>query len=117
ERAVFSRNPDAIFRDKLKNVKEGLRSWSKQRFGSIIDIDIDFFKDEAIKWESIAETRNLEEFELEAWKEARKSWLEKDRCKSDMLKQKSRVKWIQCWNLTIKLTINSYEYAADIDLV
>nr|GEV21455.1 ribonuclease H-like domain-containing protein [Tanacetum cinerariifolium] len=50
---------------------------------------------EAVKWESIAETRNLKEFELEAWKEARKSWIEKDRCKSDMLKQKSRVQWIQ----------------------
>ncbi|GJT70370.1 cysteine-rich receptor-like protein kinase [Tanacetum coccineum] len=44
-KAVFSRNPDAIFRDKLKIVKEGLRSWSKQRFGSN-DIDVDFFKDE-----------------------------------------------------------------------
>ncbi|GJY51253.1 hypothetical protein Tco_0442100 [Tanacetum coccineum] len=58
------------------------------------DIDIDFFKDEAAGWESIAETRNLEEFELEASKEVRKNWIEKDRCKSDMLKQQSRVKWI-----------------------
>ncbi|GJY63513.1 hypothetical protein Tco_0464973 [Tanacetum coccineum] len=41
---------------------------------------------EAAGWESIAETRNLEEFELEASKEVRKNWIEKDRCKSDMLK-------------------------------
>ncbi|GJS03524.1 hypothetical protein Tco_0320032 [Tanacetum coccineum] len=70
-----------------------LRSWSKQKIGSN-DIDIDFFKDEAVGWESIAETRNLKEFELEASKEVRKNWIEKDRCKSDMLKQQSRVKWI-----------------------
>ncbi|GJW92396.1 hypothetical protein Tco_0169949 [Tanacetum coccineum] len=30
---VYFRNPDSIFRDKLKNVKEGLKAWSKLKFG------------------------------------------------------------------------------------
>ncbi|GJY46224.1 RNA-directed DNA polymerase, eukaryota [Tanacetum coccineum] len=60
---VYSINPDSIFRDKLKNVKE-------------------------------AESRDLEVAELERWKEARREWIEKDRCKNEMIRQKARSKWV-----------------------
>nr|GEX79737.1 RNA-directed DNA polymerase, eukaryota, reverse transcriptase zinc-binding domain protein [Tanacetum cinerariifolium] len=36
-------------------------------------------KNEATKWEVIAESRDLEEVELDRWKEARKGWVEKDK--------------------------------------
>nr|GEW70920.1 putative RNA-directed DNA polymerase, eukaryota, reverse transcriptase zinc-binding domain protein [Tanacetum cinerariifolium] len=74
---VYSRNPDLIFRDKLKNVKEGLKAWSKVKFGGN-DRDIDALKNEATKWEIVAESRDLDVVELERWKEARIQWIEKD---------------------------------------
>ncbi|XP_071695652.1 uncharacterized protein [Rutidosis leptorrhynchoides] len=43
--------------------------------------------------EKIAESRSLVDSELLVWKESRKSWIEKEKLKSDMLKQKSRIKW------------------------
>lgn len=90
---VFSLNPDAKFRDKLKNVKEGLRIWSKEKFGCG-DKQIEELKKEATKWELLAETRDLDEVEMDRWKEVKLGWVEKDKCKNEMLKQKSRIKWV-----------------------
>lgn len=35
--SVRSRRPDCIYRDKLKNVKSALKSWSMKRFGKLDD--------------------------------------------------------------------------------
>ena len=32
---VFSSRPDCIFHDMLKNVKEALKVWSKEKFGDL----------------------------------------------------------------------------------
>ena len=90
---VFSFNADSIFRDKLKNVKEGLKEWSKVKFGRN-NQHIEDLKNEATKWELLAESRELDEEELDRWKEARKGWLEKDKRCNEMKKQKARVKWV-----------------------
>ncbi|GKG49041.1 hypothetical protein Tco_0513188, partial [Tanacetum coccineum] len=75
------------------NVKEGSKTWSKIKFGGDLD-EIERLKNEATKWELIAESRELDEIELDRWKEARKGWVEKDKCKNDMIKQKARSKWV-----------------------
>ncbi|GJV91519.1 putative RNA-directed DNA polymerase, partial [Tanacetum coccineum] len=93
EKRVFSVNPDSRFRDKLKNVKEGLKTWSKIKFGGDLD-EIERLKNEATKWELIAKSRELDEIELDRWKEARKGWVEKYKRKNDMIKQKARSKWV-----------------------
>nr|GFB45127.1 transposon TX1 [Tanacetum cinerariifolium] len=77
EKNVFSINPYSRFRGKLKNVKEGLKALSKIKFGDLHEIKS--LKNEATKWEVIAESRDLEEVELDRWKEARKGWVEKDK--------------------------------------
>ncbi|GKD47523.1 putative RNA-directed DNA polymerase, partial [Tanacetum coccineum] len=46
--------PDIIFRDKLKNVKQELKKWSKEKFGRF-DREVESFKQEANKWEREAE--------------------------------------------------------------
>ncbi|GJV36397.1 reverse transcriptase domain, reverse transcriptase zinc-binding domain protein [Tanacetum coccineum] len=46
-----------------------------------------------MKWELEAETRMLEDNEVETWLEERRVWIEKDRKRADMLKQKIRVAW------------------------
>ncbi|GKF74382.1 hypothetical protein Tco_0220714 [Tanacetum coccineum] len=46
-----------------------------------------------MKWELEAETRILEDNEVETWLEERRVWIEKDRKRADMLKQKMRVAW------------------------
>ncbi|GJY57041.1 protein kinase-like domain, concanavalin A-like lectin/glucanase domain protein [Tanacetum coccineum] len=93
KKQVFSVKADCIFRDKLKNVKEGLKEWSKVMFERN-NKDIEDLKNEATKWELVAESRDLDVAELDRWKEARKGWLEKDRRNNEMKKQKSRVKWV-----------------------
>ena len=86
-------NPDSRFRDKMKNVKEWLKTWSKSKFGGDSQ-EIESLKKEATKPELIFESRDVDELELDRWKEARKGWLEKDKCKNDMINQKARSKWI-----------------------
>nr|GFB24474.1 transposon TX1 [Tanacetum cinerariifolium] len=85
---VCFRNPDLVFRDKLKNVKEGLKAWIKVKFRGN-DRNIDALKNEATKWEIVAESRDLDVIELKRWKEARRQWIEKDKCKNEMIRQKA----------------------------
>ncbi|GJV28970.1 RNA-directed DNA polymerase, eukaryota [Tanacetum coccineum] len=93
KKQVFSVKADCIFRDKLKNVKEGLKEWSKVKFERN-NKDIKDLKNEATKWELVAKSRDLDVAKLDRWKEARKEWLEKDKRNNEMKKQKSRVKWV-----------------------
>ncbi|XP_071688915.1 uncharacterized protein [Rutidosis leptorrhynchoides] len=85
---------DCVFRNKLKNVKLALKEWSRSTFGNI-DNEIQELKKKACDWESYAENRVLSDVERRSWLETRKQWLEKDRIKANMDRQKSRVKWIQ----------------------
>ncbi|GJW49121.1 RNA-directed DNA polymerase, eukaryota [Tanacetum coccineum] len=76
-KTVSSRNPDSKFRDKLKNVKEGLRKWSRDKYQNNNSNSEDH-KNEATKWEKMAEVGDLDEDEITRWKEARRRWIEKD---------------------------------------
>ncbi|XP_071714730.1 uncharacterized protein [Rutidosis leptorrhynchoides] len=84
---------DRWFMNKLKKVKLELKSWSLQHFGQL-DGEIDMHKNTAQALEIKAETSPLNQQELELWKTSRKSWLEKEKIKTGMLKQKARVRWI-----------------------
>ncbi|GJT26605.1 RNA-directed DNA polymerase, eukaryota, partial [Tanacetum coccineum] len=92
EKPVRAIRPDCVVRDKLKNVKEVLKRWSKTKFGDTNQC-IETNKREAIKWEAEAELRNLSDEEMRKWGEARKAWPDKENEKADMLKHKARVKW------------------------
>ncbi|XP_071727584.1 uncharacterized protein [Rutidosis leptorrhynchoides] len=59
---VKSRQMDTIFRLKLKNVKDSLKSWSKQSFGKI-DEELSKLRDESLYWENKAEARILDDQE------------------------------------------------------
>ncbi|XP_071696403.1 uncharacterized protein [Rutidosis leptorrhynchoides] len=85
---VNARNPDTIFRLKLKNVKERLKQWSKEKFGSI-DTEILELIDESRSWELEAENRSLTDAERNEWMSIRNKWLVKERDKRTMLKQKA----------------------------
>lgn len=52
-------------------------------------------KEEAKKWESLAETKTLEEEERKRWLEAREKWLEAEKRKLDIAKQKAKINWIE----------------------
>lgn len=92
ETPVKSNRPDCIFRDKLKNVKNALKHWSKQKFRTM-ELEIEESRKEAMEWEAKAECRKLNETELNTWLEARCKWLEKDMQKATIPKQKARIKW------------------------
>ncbi|GKB77670.1 transposon TX1, partial [Tanacetum coccineum] len=92
KKEVKSFRPDCIFRDKLKNVKVSLRTWSKERFGGFKE-KIKALKNEAMKWELVAENKTLSESERGTWLQARKDWEEKEREYCSMLRQKTRIKW------------------------
>ncbi|XP_071739187.1 uncharacterized protein [Rutidosis leptorrhynchoides] len=74
-KAVIDSRPDCVFLNKLKNVKEALREWSKQRYGSI-DKEIEEWKSATV----------LSDFERSEWLNARYKWLQKEKEKSGMLK-------------------------------
>ncbi|XP_071702842.1 uncharacterized protein [Rutidosis leptorrhynchoides] len=78
---------DCMFQNKLKNVKFALKDWSNSKFYKL-DEEIEVLKKKALDIELKAETSTLNEVELEDWRESRKRWLEKDKFKNDMLKQK-----------------------------
>ena len=92
KKEVRSYRPDCIFRDRLKNVKDSLRGWSKERFGGSKE-KIENLKSEAMKWELEAEKRTLIDSERLLWLEARKRWEEKEREYCNMLRQKTRIRW------------------------
>ncbi|XP_071692035.1 uncharacterized protein [Rutidosis leptorrhynchoides] len=77
---------------KLKAVKSKLRSWSHEKFGEI-DKEIETHKTIAMSYELKAETTTLNDSELEIWKNERKQWMDKDKIKANMMKQKARIRW------------------------
>ncbi|XP_071741089.1 uncharacterized protein [Rutidosis leptorrhynchoides] len=83
---------DSMFRDKLKNVKSELRSWSKKEFGNLDD-EINSLKNTALSWEVKAKNGTLSENERLCWLESRKNWIAKEKVKIGMLRQKARIQW------------------------
>ncbi|XP_071713545.1 uncharacterized protein [Rutidosis leptorrhynchoides] len=83
---------DCMFRDMLKNVKRALRDWSSKKSGTLDD-EIESYKREAMEWELKADSTNLTEQDRDRWLECRRHWVEKENIKSNMLKQKARLKW------------------------
>ncbi|XP_071739504.1 uncharacterized protein [Rutidosis leptorrhynchoides] len=81
-----------MFRDRLKNVKMTLKDWSSKKFGCH-DKEIEAYKKEAMEWELKAESNVLTDLDRERWLECRRCWVEKENIKSNMLKQKARLKW------------------------
>ncbi|XP_071699161.1 uncharacterized protein [Rutidosis leptorrhynchoides] len=84
---------DCCFRNKLKNMKHALKEWSNKKFNNI-DAEIECAKAAALEIELKSETQTLNDEELLLWKNRRKNWLEKEKSKCDMLRQKARLKWI-----------------------
>ncbi|XP_071714319.1 uncharacterized protein [Rutidosis leptorrhynchoides] len=74
------------------NTEHALKLWSKQQFGTL-DSEIEEAEKKACSWE-IANEKDITDTERVQWLEARRVWLEKDKVKTNMLKQKSRAKWI-----------------------
>ena len=92
KKEVRSRRPDCRLRDKLKNIKNDLRKWSKKRFGALKE-KIEGHKKEAMRWELEAENRLLSESETSRWLAERKLWVEKEKELFSMARQKARIKW------------------------
>ncbi|XP_071712683.1 uncharacterized protein [Rutidosis leptorrhynchoides] len=93
EQPIVGSRKDCAFRDKLKNVKVALKSWSHNKFGSL-DSEINALKKEAMEWELKAESNILSVLDRAKWLDCRRHWVEKEKVKSNMLKQKAKVKWI-----------------------
>ncbi|XP_071714157.1 uncharacterized protein [Rutidosis leptorrhynchoides] len=85
---------DCVFRNKLKNVKHALKEWSKCALGSL-DLEIEELKRKSCEWESTAETNDISDEDRISWLNTRKQWIEKEKVKANMAKEKSRVKWIK----------------------
>nr|GEZ47199.1 hypothetical protein [Tanacetum cinerariifolium] len=92
--SVSTTNPDCVLRDKLKNVKMALKTWSKEKYRGL-DAEIETARKEAVLWEKEAESRTLVDYELAMWQKARADWIEKDGIKAKMLKQKARIQWYE----------------------
>ncbi|XP_071740498.1 uncharacterized protein [Rutidosis leptorrhynchoides] len=88
---ITGNRPDCIFRNKLKNVKIELKKHSTQLDN--IDSQIRGHLSECNNWEQIAETRQLIESEKQKWLEEKMQYITKEKKKTNMLKQKSRIKW------------------------
>nr|GEY63360.1 hypothetical protein [Tanacetum cinerariifolium] len=71
KKEVRSNGPDCRFRDKVKNVKDDLKKWSKERFGGNKE-KMQMYKNEAMRWELESENRTLTHNERLVWLEARK---------------------------------------------
>ncbi|GKA53023.1 RNA-directed DNA polymerase, eukaryota [Tanacetum coccineum] len=86
--------PDCLFRDRLKNVKNSLKTWSKERFGDH-KAKIDRYKVDAMKWELEAEKRTLNDAERGKWLEARKRWEDEESiCAREGIKLKALLEGI-----------------------
>ncbi|XP_071694839.1 uncharacterized protein [Rutidosis leptorrhynchoides] len=57
-------------------------------------MEINELKGQATRWENLAELGVLSEEDRILWLETRRQWIEKEKTKSGMLKQKARVRWI-----------------------
>ncbi|XP_071727610.1 uncharacterized protein [Rutidosis leptorrhynchoides] len=82
---------DFVFRNILKNVKESLRSWSKTQYGNL-DVELEEAKKLACDLKSKAEEITLSDSQREKWIKSRDLWLQKEREKTQMLRQKARIK-------------------------
>ncbi|XP_071699109.1 uncharacterized protein [Rutidosis leptorrhynchoides] len=91
DEGTAGRKSDWIFLQKLKKVKHKLRNWCKCDLG-LLDAEVADLKKEVNSWEIAAESRNLDGDELKKWSDSRKRWFEKDKIKSNMLKQKARIR-------------------------
>ncbi|XP_071709388.1 uncharacterized protein [Rutidosis leptorrhynchoides] len=83
---------DSNFMVKLKKTKASLKLWSDKKYGQL-DKEIDKFKSIAQSLEIKAESSTLSERELDDWKEVRKCWFNKEKIKTNMMKQKAQVRW------------------------
>ncbi|GJU03619.1 mutator type transposase, partial [Tanacetum coccineum] len=89
---VRSTRVDCIVRDKLKNVKDGLKGWSKEKRELSYHV-IDKRKKDATMWELEAKKRVLNNVEMDLWLKARKEWIKKENEQVGILRQKTRIKW------------------------
>ncbi|XP_071687743.1 uncharacterized protein [Rutidosis leptorrhynchoides] len=93
EQPILGSRKDCAFRDKLKNVKVALKTWSHKNFGSL-DTEINDLKKEAMEWELKAKSNILSDSDRATWLDCRRRWVEKEKVKTNMMKQKAKVKWI-----------------------
>ncbi|XP_071727553.1 uncharacterized protein [Rutidosis leptorrhynchoides] len=93
-KSIRSSRRDCMFRDRLKNVKFALKDWSHKEFDNL-DCEINKLKEMALELEKKAERGCFNESERLRWLDARRSWLEKESVKANMLKQKARFRWIR----------------------
>ena len=89
---VTSSNPDRRLQDRLKDIKTALRKWSVERFG-VLDQEIEAKRKKNDEWERAIEHRSIDAHDLDEWRKAREEWINLDRKKTRMLKQKTKVKW------------------------
>lgn len=75
----------------MKNVKIDLKNWSKHKFVSL-DRELKEFREAVVYWEKEANARTLSTGEIERWMEAPKEWLEKEKVKNCIKRQRARVK-------------------------
>ncbi|XP_071704405.1 uncharacterized protein [Rutidosis leptorrhynchoides] len=88
----FGPKPFKVFDEWLS--KEGVdevirKAWNSQ-FGSL-DEELAKLKFEADEWERKAESTTLSDSDRSTWLDVRRKWLEKERVKTNMLKQKARI--------------------------
>ncbi|XP_071715171.1 uncharacterized protein [Rutidosis leptorrhynchoides] len=76
----------------MKNVKTALKLRSERKFGKL-ECEIEALIIAANKLELKAENASLSNVELLQWKDSRRKWLDKEKLKSSMLKQKARLRW------------------------
>ncbi|XP_071705329.1 uncharacterized protein [Rutidosis leptorrhynchoides] len=84
---------DCCLRNKLKKTKIALKKKGCQAFGNI-EGEMELFKSVACNLEVKAEVGQLNDAERLQWLDARREWLKRDKIKTNMLKQKARVRWI-----------------------
>ncbi|XP_071713420.1 uncharacterized protein [Rutidosis leptorrhynchoides] len=89
---VDSWNPDSIFRNKLKIVKQDLRKWFSTSPNKL-KTEIDEITKKITEWEFRAETNNLTDEQILEWQKDREIFLSKEKTRMEMLKQKARCKW------------------------
>ncbi|XP_071687548.1 uncharacterized protein [Rutidosis leptorrhynchoides] len=84
---------DCRLRNKLKKAKVTLKSKSSQKFGNLED-EIELFRSMANAFELRAKVGQLNDDERVEWLNVRKEWFQREKIKSNMLKQKARVRWV-----------------------
>ncbi|KAJ9564765.1 hypothetical protein OSB04_000731 [Centaurea solstitialis] len=88
-----SSEPDRVLRDKLKFVKQKIKEWSKEKFGSL-DKKLEDARNECNRLENKAEEVGWTETERGKWLESRKLCLDLEEKKGGMLRQKAKLRWL-----------------------